>query len=244
MKKSVLVLSYERPIYLWNTLDSLYRSTKSDVDITLVDQGSTDPLVDKVIRGFVSRGLIGSVVKREGNDPLALQRLLAERFESLSDVFFYVESDVVIYEQERCWTDRFLSFMDSDPALAMLGSKIDVADFVSRETLVGLLEREPSKDELNAIKWFSSERRAPPIADDEIASPHNPPGRLLALRKSAIRDCPSLRDGPMHDHLLANGWKTGVTGAVRHRHLSLFNFFDFPEYNMQDRDDYMKNRKQ
>lgn len=239
MRKTAIILSYERPIYLWNTLDALYKATRSDVDFILVDQGSTDPLVSEVIDGFVARGLIATVIRNAHNDPFAMERLLSERYSQLSDVFFYIENDVVVDRQPRCWTDRMLDFFDFDPQLAMLGSLVDTSDFVPREHLEAKLGREATKPELDAIKWFSPERAIPPIGPDEIASPFNPPGRLLALRKAAIKDVPVLRDAPMHDHLLANGWRTGITGAVVHRHLSLFNFFDFPHYGMAKRDDFM-----
>jgi len=239
MRKTAVVLSFNRPIYLWNTLDSLCRATRSDVEYILVDQGSTDPLVSDVINSFVSRGLIGTVVRNEGNDPYVMERLMATFYPRLGEIFFYVENDVVVDRRERCWTDRMLDFMDRDPRLAMLGSRIDETDFVSREQLERILGREAQRLELDAIKWFSPEREIPPIGDDEVAYPFNPPGRLLALRKVAIKGCSEFRDTFLDAFLRGAGWKTGITGAVRHRHLSLLNFFDFPEYGMDRRDEFM-----
>lgn len=239
MQKSALILSHERPIYLWATLDSLFRATRSNVAYTLVDQGSRDPLVRQVVDGFVARGLINEVIWMEKNDPANLHRLFAERYGSISEIFFYIESDVVVDAREECWTDRMQTLMVADERLAMLGSRVETADFVSRAELERVLGREASRSELDSIKWFSPERKIPEIADDQVASPFNPPGRLLALRKRALLECSSLRDSGLDKCLRENGWTTGITGAVRHRHLSLFNFFDFPQYDMNQRDQFM-----
>jgi hypothetical protein len=237
--KTAIIVSHNRPIYLWATLDALWRATKSDVQFTLIDQASTDPLVHQVIDSFAKRGLLRETIMSETNDPAMLQRLLAARFAELSDIFFYIENDAVIYEGEQCWTDRMLAFMQAEPRLAMLGSAIDKADFVPRSQIEGILGREASREELDAIKWFSPERQLPDIGPDETASPFNPPGRLLALRKQALIGCPSMRDAAMHAYLCGQGWTTAITGAVRHRHLSLYNFFDYPAYDMKNRDQFM-----
>lgn len=237
---TVFILSHERPLYLWATLDGLYRATKSDVRFVLVDQNSQNPLVHQVIHAFEARGMIEHVVRNPSNDLSALPQLMAEWHQKVGEIFFYIENDVVIREQDSCWALRMQQQMQLDPQLAMLGSKIDSSDFVSRERLERYLGREPTLEEADQIKLRSPERNMPDIGPNEVASPFNPPGRLLALRTAAVLRHGFHRDSTMHRILVDNGWRTGIFGGVIHRHLSLYNFFDWPDYSMEARRAFMR----
>jgi hypothetical protein len=72
-----------------------------------------------------------------------------------------------------------------------------------------------------------------------IIHPHNPPGRLLLVRNSALREVGPGTDGQLHNKFLAAGYETGIATAVRHRHLSLLNIFDYPEHDTNARDRFM-----
>jgi len=241
---TVFIISYERPLYLWATLDSLYRATKSDVRFVLIDSGSKDPLVHKVIDGFSRRGLFFDIVKFEHNNIEWADPFFSHWHDKLGEVFFTVESDVVIKEAKTCWAQRMLAVMESNPSMAMLGSIIDKSDFIDPAVLERQITRKLTEEEKQQIKFFSPERTMPHIDPDSVASPFNPPGRLIALRTKAVRDhlgnAMKWNDDEMHNILIRNGWDTGIYGGVVHRHLSLCNYFDYNDYSIEQRDKYMQ----
>jgi hypothetical protein len=236
---TVLIVSYERPIYLWATLDSLYRNTRTDAHFVLVDSGSQDPLVHKVIDGFSRRGMLGEVIRSRENNTDWAGPFFDSRRESLGEIFYYVDGDVVVADTGTCWLQQFAHVMRQHPRLAMLGSKIDKSDFEDPASIEQRLGRKLSNGEMRQIKYFSPERTMPEIGPSDIASPFNPPGRLMALRTAPVYDhlgtVMSHTDKKMHEILLGKGWETGIFGGVVHRHLSLCNLFDYPEYSMAAR---------
>jgi hypothetical protein len=242
LRPTVLILSYERPIYLWATLDSLYRATRSDADFIIVDSASQDPLVHKVIDGFDRRGMFSEILKLTSNDTTWADPFFSGRREALGEIFYYVDGDVVVEDSGDCWIRKFEKVVQGNPRLAMLGSKIDRADFEDPAAIERRLGRTLSKDERQQIKFSSPERTMPDIGPTEVSSPFNPPGRLMALRTAPVYDLLGTvmrhTDGKMHEILRANGWETGIYGGVVHRHLSLCNFFDYPEYSMAGRQKY------
>ena len=241
---TAFILSFERPLYLWATLDNLLRTTKSKARFVLIDSGSQDPLVHKVIEGFSRRDFFHEVVKFPNNDIEWAESFFNRWHEKVGDMFFFIENDVVIEEQDTCWMQRMKIKMDNDPTLAMLGSKIDKSDFIDPERLEKRLLRKLTPEEAEQIKLNSPERTMADIGPNSIESPFNPPGRLLALRTKAVRshlgNVMQFSDGKMHQKFINNGWKTGIYGGVVHRHLSLQNYFDYSEYSMELRKKYMQ----
>lgn len=240
---TTFIMSYERPIYLWATLDSLYRNTKSDMRFVIVDSGSRDPLVRKVIDGFSRRNMFEEVLLLDKNDSEWFVPFFAERLGNVGEIFFSIESDVIIAPAETCWAQRMLGVMKSNPKLAMLGSMIDKSDFADPDVLEARLGRGLTEDEKKSLKLASSERNMAEIGPHDVASPFNPPGRLVALRTDAIQKHISKwehsADHQMNHYLKKNGWETGIYGGVVHRHMSLCNYFDYPQYSMAERDQYM-----
>ncbi len=238
------ILSYERPLYLWATLDSLYRATKSEMRFVLIDSGSRDPLVHRVIEGFSRRGLFHHVVKLEHNNKEWAKPFFDEWHDRVGDVFFFVESDVVIQQEQTCWAQRMMDIMKGNPSIAMLGSQVDKSDFINPTHLEKRLQRKLTDEENMLIKLSSPERTMSNIGPDKIESPFNPPGRLLALRTKPLREhlgnVMRWRDGQMHNILRRHGWDTGIYGGVIHRHMSLCNYFDYHDYSMDMRDKFMQ----
>jgi len=241
-RPTVLILSYERPIYLWATLDSLYRTTRTDANFVLVDSGSKDPLVHKVIDGFGRRGMFSHVIRSAENNTDWAEPFFSTRREALREVFYYVDGDVVVEDSGQCWLQQFADVMARNPRLAMLGSMIDKSDFEDPGPIEQRIGRALTNEEMHQIKYFSPERTMAKIGPTEIARPFNPPGRLMALRTAPIYDVVGNimyhTDKKMHEILTANGWETGIFGGVVHRHLSLCNLFDYPDYSMAERDKY------
>jgi GT2 family glycosyltransferase len=235
----VFILSYNRPIYLWVTLDSLARATKRrDVRFVIQDNCSTDARTRDVIASFERRGVFHRVILSPTNDPQAVNHWLEEIGDGLGEFFGFVESDVYVYAHDYCWLDRMLVSMLADPKLAMLGSQIDKSDFVPLERS-SRSDRPLGRRAAELIKANSPERLSPSLGFGELGSPHNPPGRLTLLRSAAIR-----RTGFAADKLLAKrleelGYRTAITGSVAHRHLSLLHVFDEPDYDFEQRDAFM-----
>ena len=246
MKPIVFILSYERPLYLWASLDSIYRATRSDVNFVLIDSASQDPLVHKVIEGFRRRGMFYDVVKLRENNIDWAQPFFDDWYPRLGDYFFFIESDVIIREEPTCWVERMSQLMERNPKLAMLGSMIDRSDFTQPKEIECRLSRPLTDIEMRQLKLASPERTMRQIAADELSSPFNPPGRLLALKTHAVKEClgnfMQYRDSKMHKILISNNWETGIYGGVVHRHLSLNNYYDYyDDHYMTKRDEWMSN---
>ena len=236
---TVFILSWERPLYLWACLDSLYRHTRFPRRFVLVDNGSRDPLVQEVITGFERRGMFHEVHREAQNVPETIHKFLGQYWDSLGEHFAYVESDVVIERCNPCWLTRMVRLARADEKLAMLGAYIDGDDFIPEATARKI---EPSMEAArlrDLIKAASPERDIPQ-SDEAIISPFNPPGRLLLLRKQALGEVLRGTDGRLHLELLDRGYRTGIATGVRHRHLSLLNLFDYPHYDFDNRHRYMK----
>lgn len=235
---TVFILSWERPLYLWACLDSLYRHTQFPCRFILIDNGSRDPLVQEVITGFERRDMFHNVHRQHENRPETMHTILWQYWDSLGEHFAYVEGDVVVEGSKPCWLTRMTRLAEADDKLAMLGAYIDKADFISEELARKI---EPSLDtELltDLIKAKSPERNIPQ-SDQKVISPFNPPGRLLLVRTKAICEVARLSDGHLHLELLEHGYRTGIATDVRHRHLSLLNLFDYPHYDFDTRRRYL-----
>lgn len=233
----VLISARNRPLYLWATLDSLYRSTRYPHKFIFLDMASTDPIVRNVVAGFERRGMFEEVIWAERNDPEILWNTVWRISAGGMPYFGYVESDVVIERADQCWLERLVGLMQANPRLAMLGSAIDRRDFVDMEAARRLEPEMPDAQLRALIKANSRERmQSPADADNaEIFHPHNPPGRLLLVRSSALREVGPGNDSLLDGKFIAAGYQTGIATAVRHRHLSLLHIFDYPDYDLEAR---------
>lgn len=234
----VFVISWERPLYLWSCLDSLFRETSSPARVVIIDNSSQDPLVPDVIRGFERRGLFHAVHRMPENRPDSFERILAQYENELGDRYVYMESDIIVRGEEGCWLGTMNRLFDQDPRLAMLGSRIDPSDFVKKERAELLAPELEAEQRENLIKLHSPERLEQSPVGAFTDAPFNPPGRLLMLRKAAVRQVGFQRDSKLHKALLAADYKTAIAYAVVHRHLSLLNFFDYPDYDYDSREKY------
>ena len=104
-----------------------------------------------------------------------------------------------------------------------------------------MMPQADEKDVLNLIKAKSSERSLPPVPpDEEVIDPFNPPGRLIMARKSALSKLVFATDGEIYRHAKNSGIRVGISTTVRHRHLSLLNAYDYPDYDTKARNDFFK----
>jgi hypothetical protein len=236
---TVFILSWNRPIYLWACLDSLYRYTRRFARFILVDNNSDDPLVRRVIAGFARRGMFYHIEWAQENLPAVWWDTVQKYRDLLGEYFAYIEADTVVFDTEPCWLSRFAALMNADPQLALLGSYIDIRDFVDP----GFARRvAPHLDDYQRdglIKAHSPERTLGPPPDEPIIEPFNPPGRLLMMRTSIFDWIANANDGDFYNQVKAAGLHAGIATGVRHRHLSLLNFFDYPDYDTAHRDQFM-----
>lgn len=239
----IFIVTHERPLYLWASLDSLYRNTRHPHRVILADNNSRDPRVRRVVEGFQRRGMFHDVEFCDHNDPRRIWRMIQKHEHLIGEYLVYYESDVLVHTHEPCWLERLLRHMHANPSLGMLGSHIDSTDFVSPNT-ARLLCPDMSEADLAALaKLHSPERKLGPPVGHKVISPFNPPGRLLALRYEVSEHMEKTRiprDSHMHRELIRAGYKTGIATDVVHRHLSLLNIYDHVDYNMRDRDQYFQ----
>lgn len=235
---AVFILSYERPLYLWACLDSLYKNTNYPCHFIIADNNSRDPLVRQVINGFERRGMFHAVHLCEENHPKRFEWMLNEHRDLLGEYWVSCESDLMVVPSTPCWLERFVDHMKSRPKLSMLGSYIDTSDFASMEQ-AKKLHPEATDEELAAlIKLNSPERDIGKFEKAPVISPFNPPGRLLMMLTESLEKAPIQRDSLWHKTMLNLGYETGIATDVVHRHLSLMNIFDHPDYDMQLRDEF------
>lgn len=236
----VFIMSWERPVYLWVCLDSLYRTTNHPCRFVLVDNHSQDPLVRTVITGFQRRGLFHRIHMLETNEPSNFNRVLSTYLDDCGDHFYYLESDIAVYtEDNTSWLSDMEALVAGNPRLGMLGSYIDTTDFVDPPRVRELVPSLSDERFEQLIKAESPERNLPTVPPGEpLINPFNPPGRLLMLKTEPIRRHGMLADLPMHECMLENGYETAISTQVRHRHLSLLHVFDEPDYDTLARTEF------
>ncbi len=238
----VLISARDRPLYLWATLDNLYRNTRHPHQFTLLDMASTDPLVRDVIEGFERRGMFKDIIWSRHNDLTMIWTVTRQLIAGGGPYLAYVESDVVIEPSNPCWLERLVKLMEENPRLAMLGSAIDQDDFVDLESARRLEPLMP-ESQLRALIKADSPERVQDVRSansTEIFQPHSPAGRVLLFRTQALCEIPWGPDVELHERFMEAGYQTGVASTVRHRHLSLLNIYDYPRYDLEARDRYFQ----
>src|SRR5688572_17758289 len=108
----VLVFAWNRPLYLWACLDSLYRFTRHPARFIMIDNGSTDPMVRPVIEGFVRREMFDEVEWGRDNSITRLFDAIRRYRPSFGEYFVYVEGDTTVVETSPCWLERMRALMD------------------------------------------------------------------------------------------------------------------------------------
>ena len=238
---TVIILSWNRPLYLWACLDSLYRYTRHPARFVLVDNHSDDPGVRKVVAGFERRGMFHAVHWHETNSPKRLIEAIAQYRDSSSDYLAAVESDVAVFDTYPCWLTRMRRIMDRRRKIGILGSYVDARDFVDAAQ-ARKIAPQLDQDTLNGlIKADSLERSLPLIPpSDPVIESFGLPGRIALIRKSTIDAIPFAKDGIVYQMMQEAGITAAVATQVRHRHLSLLNFFDYPDFDVRARDEFFK----
>ena len=233
----VFLLCWERPIYLWVTLDSLYRTTTTRCKFILVDNGSKDPLVRKVIASFERRSMFHAIHLMETNEPSNIHKIINQYLPELGDSFFYLETDISIEQpQAHCWLSTMMHLFNANPNLGMLGSYADSRDFIDPDALRSQFSHLPEDEYRALVKADSPERmHLMPPPPERLINTHNPPGRLLLLRTSAVQAVGFQSDAALCNALIGSGWEAAISTEVVHRHLSWLHAFDEPMYDTGNR---------
>jgi hypothetical protein len=82
-----------------------------------------------------------------------------------------------------------------------------------------------------------------PVSAAEQIDPIPPAGRLLMMR-TELFDSIGLPTGNLAlcEAVRAAGYRTSIANDVRHRHLSLLNLFDYPDYDVKQLRRYLTGR--
>jgi hypothetical protein len=237
---SVIILSRNRPLYLWACLDSLHRCTRCPARFILVDNQSDDPGVRKVVAGFERRRMLDEVQWHDTNSPKRVADAIAQYRASPGKYLVVIESDVVVFDTSPCWLSQMCDIMEDHPKIGLLGSYIDGRDFIDAAEARRIA---PDLDQYTLdglIKAHSPERTLPHVPPREaVIEPFNPPGRLVMIRKDIIGAIPFGTDGLVYRMAKAAGIEARIATQVRHRHLSLLNIFDYPDYDVRARDAFV-----
>jgi hypothetical protein len=238
---TVIVLSRNRPLYLWTCLDSLYRYTRHPARFVFVDNNSDDPGVRKVVAGFERRGMFEEVQWHETNSPKRIAEAVAQYRQSPGDYIVLIESDVAVFDTEPCWLSRMTALLDEHPRIGILGSYIDVRDFIDPDRARHVAPDLDPHTLDGLIKRHSPERSLMPVPPDQaLIEPFSPPGRLVMVRKNILDAIPFGTDVYVYGMAKAAGIEAVITTRVMHRHLSLLNFFDYPDYDVRARDAFLE----
>lgn len=236
MSYPIFMPVYDRPIYLYMTLDALARATRSPYRLYVFRQAGRETGVADVLAAFQRRGVITEVFGRESLSS-GYYRKASELLRADDDFAFVIEDDVVIEPEPTCWMSRMVREFRADETLAMIGSAVDKGDFIDPARLKAQLGRDLTPAERAAIKLGSPERRQTFAKSGVLSRGCNVAGRLIGLRVEAMLST-SIRmlDHALDENLREAGWGTGTLPTVRHRHLSLQNYYDYPAY-AAERDD-------
>lgn len=216
-------------------MDSLFRLTKAPCKFILTDNGSSDPGVFSVIEGFKRRDFFHAIHLEKENDPLRLPKMIKNYWDLINDVFVIIESDIEILDTTFCWLELMSNYMRQDPNMGALGSRVYKDDFVTLEKGV-TIEPNLTEDEINFLIKAKAPMRAYVETKKKLIDPHNPPLRLLMLRKRAYEEVGFDRDKIIYRKLKQNGWTSFISTEVVHRHLSLLNIYDYPSYSYSNRE--------
>ncbi|MEQ8901156.1 MAG: hypothetical protein RID11_13925 [Roseovarius sp.] len=224
------ILSWERPVFLWACLDSLYRNTRKDLRFILIDNNSQDPLVRQVIQGFDKRDMFEEILMFEENDPHRMNKVMDVYAEKIGSYFYFIENDVTVPDHV-CWAAEYERIYRTYPDIAMVGSFCEKSDFIPPEII---RDKDPSLDDKDVVfysKKNSPERNVTPDPATDIW-PHDsptPPGRLILLSKEAILKTGFHPDAKLAREIGKNGFHWRVCTTFQHRHLSLLNWYDTPD---------------
>jgi hypothetical protein len=230
----VLIRAWNRPLYLWACLDSLYRNTRHPCRFVLIDNASTDPLVRSIVRGFERRGMFHAVHWMERNSAENQRTVLARHRTEMGRYFALVDADVVVESSRPDWLGCMIDLAESDSQLAALGSVLDLHDFIDPDRARQAAPTMPEEQLRDLIKAASPERRTP-TSNADVINPFPPAGRLLLLRTEAVDRVGLLTGNRRLCSAIANaGYQVGIATRARHRHLSLLNFYDYPDYDFDN----------
>ncbi len=236
----VLIRAWNRPLYLWACLDSLYRFTRHPCRFVFIDNASTDPLVRQIAAGFERRGMFHAVHFMERNHADNQRTVLAQHRAAMGSHFALLDADIVVQQSDPDWLQCMLSVAERDPMLAAVGSALDRSDFIDPDWAQRAAPEMPREQIHDLIKAGSPERRTL-VSDADLINPFPPAGRLLLLRTEAI-DQVGLEVGNRRlcEAVRGVGYRVGIATRARHRHLSLLNFFDYPDYDFADVRRYLR----
>lgn len=227
----IIYLSWERPLYLWSSLDSLGKCNTSKSQILCIDNNSSDSLVSKILNSFKKKGLIDQILFCKKNSPFNLTKQIDKILKTSCKYFIYFESDVKIESEYKNWFKIYFDLMEKNPKLGLLGSLCDKSDFIDSTDM--------NKKYKRILKTESPEKNTFLNPEFEFSDPFNPPGRLIIVRTQAVKEVGWASDAQLYKKMKDGGWASGITPLVVHRHLSLQNYFDYPEYDMDNRDKFV-----
>lgn len=236
----VFIRCRNRPSHLWATLDAFHRNTRTPCRFVLIDNASDDPETLRVIEGFRRRGMFAAVYRMPANDPANQQRVFDEVRPQLGPYLVLLDADVTVEPGEPDWLAHMLEVIAARPKLALLGAALDLSDFIPLDTARRIAPELDDAALAEIIKARSAERRQPAVMTGDLINPYPPAGRLLLARTEALDRCGAIIGARrLCAAVEAAGYEVGITPRVVHRHLSLLNLYDYPDYDYGELQRYL-----
>ena len=206
----------------------------------LIDNASDDPIVEQIIASFSRRGMFHAVHKMPENIPENQEAIYAEHRADMGDYMVIADADVTVDNGQPDWLSRMLSVMQVRPKLGLLGTVVDLSDFISPEQARKIAPDMPDDILMELIKAHSPERGQPVAGGADIINPYKPAGRLLLARTETLDKTGALIGNKRLCEAVKNaGYEVGITPKVEHRHLSLLNLYDYPGYDYEQLQRYL-----
>ncbi len=239
----IFIRCWNRPLHLWASLDSFFRNTRTPCRFVLIDNASDDPLVDEIILSFDRRGMFHSIHRMEENSPENMERVFAQHRPELGTFVVLADADVTVDAGDPDWLSRMVSVIRTRPKLGLLGTYVDLSDFVSASRAKQVAPDMPEALLMELIKARSPERNQPDAGTADLVNPYDPAGRLLLARTETLNMTGALIGNKrLCEAAVKAGYDVGITPRVEHRHLSLLNLFDYPEYDFGQLQQYLGKR--
>lgn len=246
MTKYCFIQSWERPLYLWPTLDSLFHHTQKELKFVIMDNNSQDPLVHQIIAGFERRGMFEDVLLFKDNNPQRMNDVFKDYRSKIDEFFYFCENDVIV-PSNICWATNYEEIYRAHEKVGMIGSTCELYDFPSVEQVMAAFPDMEGRERIFYTKENVPEMRIETLDTSKLGEKSilkNPPGRLVLIDAAALDQTGYQTDFALATKMQEIGYDWLISTGFRHRHIALAQAFDYPPdqnaFYQKTRDQYFR----
>jgi len=175
--------------------------------------------------------------------------IFKKHYSSIGDYFFFIESDVQILTDN--WMSLMIQYYESDN-FGFLGSAVDQSDYINANSICDIYKKTILDKEMTFLAKLDDGERdrdfsGKGIYKDEkgknTGKNHIPPARLSLWKTDLFyRHIDNMNyiysDCRFGKYVMNEGYKVGIIKELKHRHLSLMNYYDYTDYTLENRYNY------